>query len=80
VRSVKALMWTSYSLYSLWRRARTPLLLSRLAHAEHVARASGACAESNLAGPVDELGEMPGVARLEVDESVHCKLDLSYEI
>ena len=73
-------MWTSYSLFSLWQRARTPLLLLRLAHAEHVARASGACAESNLAGPIDEHGEMRGAARLEVDESVYCKVDLSYEI
>ena len=48
VGSVKALMWTSYSLFSLWERARTPLLLSRLARAEHVARASGACAESSF--------------------------------
>ena len=65
VGSVKALMLTSYSLYSPWRRARTPILLPRLTHAEHVAHASGACAESSLASPVDGHGEMGGVARLE---------------
>ena len=80
VGSVQAPMWTSYSLYSLWQRARAPLLLSRLAHAEHVARASGECAESSLASPADGQGEMGGVAGPEADERVRRKLDLLCEI
>jgi hypothetical protein len=44
-----------------------------LAHAEHVARASGASAERSLARPADRKGEMGGVVRLEVDERVRPK-------
>jgi hypothetical protein len=47
------------------------------APAEHVARASRACAEGSLAGPADRQGEMSGVARLELDEILSV---LQYEI
>jgi len=47
-----------------------------LAPAEHVARASGVCAERSLASPADEQEEMGGVARLEAGEILS---ELQYE-